>query len=60
LNGSALLRGASFGAGATVFDDSAIDIINGNGAKDWLFVRLSGANADQLLGGNGGRVIDLI
>lgn len=60
LNGPVVLRGSNAGAGQTVFDDAAIDRINGNGAKDWLFVRQTGSNADVLLGGGGGQTIEVI
>ena len=57
LNGPVVLKS---GIGATVFDDGAVDQIDSGGGKDWIFLRLSGANADLLKGGIADNTIDLI
>jgi uncharacterized delta-60 repeat protein len=59
-NGGGLNGAAILDAGVTVFDDAAKDIVDGQGNKDWLFVHLSGATADQLKGAQGGVLIELI
>ena len=55
LNGGTILQ-----AQVTVFDDSAIDLIDGKGAKDWIFLKLDGPDADILLGGNGNTVLEAL
>jgi hypothetical protein len=38
------------GSGQTVFDDSAVDVINGDGgtSNDWFFVHTTGTNKDKI------------
>jgi Ca2+-binding RTX toxin-like protein len=58
-NGSGLNGPVVLTAGTTVFDDAVKDVVDSGGNKDWLFVHLSGANADSLKGA-GNDIIDLI
>jgi hypothetical protein len=46
LNGNVCLRGDARGA-ATVFDDSAADLLTGLAGRDWFFADLDNADASK-------------
>jgi uncharacterized delta-60 repeat protein len=46
LNGTNVLK---VGAGATVLDDSAVDVLTGLGGRDWFFQKKTGSKKDSVL-----------
>jgi hypothetical protein len=44
----------------TVFDDGAIDTLNGGAAMDWFFAHLSGTNRDKVTNVTTGEVVTAV